>query len=314
MKHLIETTDWSLQEISETLKLAHAMKSGQAHPRSFAGKSLALLFMNPSLRTRVSFIRAAEQLGGSALSFDGGKDAWKMCFEEGVVMNQDAAEHVKEAIPVLGEYCDFLGIRSFDQGWTDTVARISTVPFINLESFLSHPCQAFADVMTIQEIFRGKRPKITLTWVSHPKAVPLAVTHSFLLLASRMGWDITLARPEGFELGSNVLKTIEQHTVDSGGSFTEMSDMSSAVKSAHIIYAKSWMSQSGAMAPQNWTVSEKTMAVTDDAIFMHCLPVRRNVEVSDAVLDSPRSKVVQQAGNRLHAQKAILSKMSEWNS
>ncbi len=332
MKHLVETTDWTDSEIFETLDLALRLKHFDIPPLDFMGKSLALLFFNPSLRTRVSFIRAMEQLGGSAIAMDAGKDTWKLAFEGGVKMDGDRVEHIREAIPVLGRYCNFLGVRNFgemkdfavekNEPWMREVDRVTKVPFINLESAMAHPCQAFADVFTISRL-KKKFPKILFTWVNHPKAVPMAVTHSFLLLASRMGWGLKFLRPKGYELDSKVMQQIKEFTKASRGSFEETDDREKAFEGANVVYAKSWTSIGGYGNPeeetkkkeglQDWMVTQEKIQKTDDAVFMHCLPVRRNVEVTDDVLDSKASIVLDQAENRLHVQKAILCQLAKWN-
>lgn len=333
MRHLIETTAWSNSEISETLDLAARMKGGARPPRNLTGKILTTLFLNPSLRTRVSFIRAMSELGGQTVSLDAGKDTWKLAIGEGVVMNRDEVEHIREAIPVLGRYSDFLGIRAFGgmKDWeTDsadtmirTCAELSSVPLINLESAMAHPCQALADMLTIREHVRTDPPKVVLTWTYHPKAVPMAVSNSFLLLAARMGWDLTLVHPEGFGLSPKITSQVSLLSKESGGKFTETDDREKALAGAHVVYAKSWGSIAGYGDPDgekkrketltDWIVDAKAMARTRDAVFMHCLPVRRNVEVTDEVIDSKVSKVVDQAENRMHAQKAILCQLARWN-
>lgn len=332
MKHLIETSDLTTQEFHEILSFAAELKNNSHHAKLLDQKSIALLFMNPSLRTRVSFIRAIEQLGGSAISMDGGKDNWKMVVGDNIVMNQDGVEHVKDGIPVLGRYCDFLGLRAFGEmkdfevdqrdEFVRAVAQYSTVPFVNMESAMAHPCQGFADALTILEL-KKKKPKVVLTWAPHPKALPTAVPNSFLLASSRIGCDVTFVHPEGYDLPSDVVKRAKSFTVEAGGSFTETDDRTKAFRDADVVYAKSWGSIHDYGNPDrersrkekltSWTVTKEDMMTTNDGVFMHCLPVRRNVEVSDDVLDSKRSRVTDQAENRLHVQKSILVKLSQWN-
>ncbi len=332
MRHLIETTEWSDAEIRETLDLARSMKAGGKPPVNLRGKSMALLFLNPSLRTRVSFIRAVEQLGGSVLAMDVGKESWKMVMGDGVVMDGDGVEHIKEGIPVLGRYCDFLGLRAFGDMKSyeadrrdeliRAVAHHSTIPVVNMESAMAHPCQSFADMLTIEESGR-KKPKVVLTWAPHPKALPMAVPNSFLLLAARMGWNVTLLRPEGFDLDPDVTAQARRFTKSCGGSWIETDDRTSAFQGADVVYAKSWGSMEGYGKPElektkkeklkGWTVDRAAFAKTNDAIFLHCLPVRRNVEVNDDVLDSAHSRVIDEAENRMHVQKAILCQLAKWN-
>lgn len=332
MKHLIETSELTNQEFQEILSLAAELKKNPKHENFLAQKSIALLFMNPSLRTRVSFIRAIEQLGGSAIAMDGGKDNWKMVIGENIVMDKDGVEHVKDGIPVIGRYCDFLGLRAFGNmndfeidhkdEFVRTVAKYSTVPFVNMESAMAHPCQGFADALTIMELKR-KKPKIVLSWAPHPKALPTAVPNSFLLAASRLECDFTLLHPEGYDLPSDTVTNAKNFLNQTGGTFTETDNRSEAFQDADVVYAKSWGSIHDYGNPdreklrkeklQNWTVTKNDMLSTNDGVFMHCLPVRRNVEVSDDVLDSKLSRVTDEAENRLHVQKAILVKLAQWN-
>lgn len=331
MKHLIETSDLSQQEFNEILSLASELKNNPGHDKFLSEKSIALLFMNPSLRTRVSFIRAIEQLGGSAIAMDGGKDNWKMVSGENIVMDKDGVEHIKDGIPVLGRYCDFLGLRAFGDmkdfevdrkdEFVKSVASYSTVPFINMESAMAHPCQGFADALTIQEMKR-KKPKIVLTWAPHPKSLPTAVPNSFLLAASRLDCEFTLLHPEGFDLPSEITNRAKE-LIGSHGTFTQTDNRADAFKGADVVYAKSWGSihdygnpireQSRKEKLQSWTVTKQDMLSTNDGVFMHCLPIRRNVEATDEVLDSKQSRVTDEAENRLHVQKAILVKLSQWN-
>jgi N-acetylornithine carbamoyltransferase len=326
VKHLIETTDWSDAEVKETLALARRLKEGGEPPMRLTGKALAMLFLNPSLRTRVSFIRAIEELGGSAVPLDAGKDTWKLATEDGVVMDRDEVEHIREAIPVLGRYADFLAVRafgemkSFDVDRKDLLIRkcaaLSGVPFVNMESAMAHPCQAFADALAIQTLQR-KNPKVVMTWTYHPKALPMAVPNSFLLIAARMGWDLTMVRPEGFDLAPETTAKVRELSAASGGSFTETDDRAAAFQGAAVVYAKSWGSMTAYGNPEgerekkaplkSWIVDAQAMQRTDDAIFLHCLPIRRNVEATDEVLDSNASKVTDLAENRLHVQKAIMA-------
>ncbi|MFH1017180.1 MAG: N-acetylornithine carbamoyltransferase [Pseudomonadota bacterium] len=332
MRHLVETNEWSDSEIRGTLDLARSLKAGAKPPVDFRGRSMALLFLNPSLRTRVSFVRAVEQLGGSVLAMDAGKDNWKMVMGEGVVMDGDGVEHVKDGIPVLGRYCDFLGLRAFGDmksyavdrkdEMIRAVARYSTVPVVNMESAMAHPCQSFADMLTIEESGR-KKPKVVLTWAPHPKALPMAVPNSFLLLATRMGWNVALLRPQGFDLDPDVMAMAQRHSLSSGGTLLETDDRNKVFQGADAVYAKSWGSMEAYGNPERekakkenlkeWTVDRAAMSKTSDAIFLHCLPVRRNVEVTDDVLDSAHSRVIDEAENRMHVQKAILCQLARWN-
>jgi N-acetylornithine carbamoyltransferase len=252
-----------------------------------------------------------------------------MEYEDGVVMDGAAAEHVKEGAGVLGRYCDVLGVRSFPVGkdWAadrrepvlSAFAKHSGVPVVNLESPMDHPCQAMADAMTIRErLGDPKGRKVLLTWAYHPKALPMAVPNSFLLGASRLGAEIVLARPEGYALDAEIQAAAKDLARESGGSIRVVEDPESGYDGCEIVYAKSWgaLTDYGKTAAETarreklrgWRVTEARMARGRNAAFMHCLPVRRNVVVDDAILDGPRSIVLQEAENRLWAQMAIL----EW--
>ena len=330
MKHFYETTDLGDADLREVLDRAHALKESRRPSLELAGRSMSLLFFNPSLRTRVSFMRALQDLGGLAIPLDAGKDNWKITFGDGLVMDQDGVEHIREAMGVLSRYCDFIGIRSFGEMKdfsTDREDRLireamrhAKVPVVNLESANAHPCQALADLATIEQLGREK-PRVVLTWVPHPKALPLAVPQSFLLATTRMGWDVTVAHPDGFSLDPKVVAQAKEHTARAQGTlrFTDRKD--DAFDRADVIYAKSWTSiplygnaseQSKLKAALGaWTVRAEDMRRTNDAAFMHCLPIRRNVEATDAVLDGPSSRILDEAENRLHAQKAILLHLFE---
>jgi N-acetylornithine carbamoyltransferase len=247
-------------------------------------------------------------------------------------MDGAAAEHVREGAGVLGRYCDLLGVRSFPVGKdyakdrTEPVltafAKHSGVPVVNLESPMDHPCQAMADAMTIRERLgtpRGRR--VLTTWAYHPKALPMAVPNAFLLAVSRLGADLVFARPDGYALDPEILATARENARASGGSLTETEDRDAAFDSAEIVYAKSWGALADYGRPEaeaarrgklkDWRVTEARMARGKNDVFMHCLPVRRNVVVDDAVLDGPSSIVLDEAENRLYAQQAILEWMAQ---
>lgn len=326
-RHFLSTGDFTRPEVESLLDLAIAIKSGKARPR-LTGKVLAMVFLNPSLRTRVSFQLAMTQLGGTAIALNAGSDSWRLELGEGTVMDGDTQEHVKDAARVLGRYADVLAVRAFATGkdWDvdrrdlvlQAFARHSGVPVVNMESSLHHPCQAMADVLTMRERWRrlGAR-RLLVTWAWHPRALPMAVPHSICLLAAQMGMDLVIARPAGFDLSSDVMKAIRAHAKAAGGRVTVTSDRDGAYEGAHAVYAKAWGSLRHYGDPtaeraakgdlRGWLVDERRMAGTADAVFLHCLPVRRNVEVTDAVLDGPRSEVYREAENRLHVQKAILA-------
>jgi N-acetylornithine carbamoyltransferase len=296
-----------------------------------AGKVLGLLFFNPSLRTLASFQAGMARLGGSSFVISPGQGSWQLETRAGAVMDGAAAEHVREAIPVLAGYGDALGIRSF-AGGTDlaadladetflSMAEVCPVPLINLESAIDHPCQALADWKTMDDLgvpVRGGR--FVLSWAWHPKALPLAVPAAAVHMAAMRGMDVTVLRPEGFALPDPVMERARQAAALSGGSVRETSDRESAMEGAHVIYAKSWTAPSRYGEPQaeaalraglrGWCVGEDWFApAAPGCRFMHCLPVRRNVVVRDEVLDGPRSVVIREAHNRMWAQMAVLHRL-----
>ena len=331
MRHFLTTRDLSAHDFERLLARGEDFRNGDSSA-VLAGRHVGLVFFNPSLRTRVSMEIAVSKLGGTPVTLSVGGDAWAMEYEEGVVMDGPAAEHVREGAGVLGRYCDILGVRSFPLGKDyakdriepvlTAFARHSGVPVVNLESPLDHPCQAMADAMTIRErLPRSGRHRVLLTWAYHPKALPMAVPNSFVLGASRLGVDLVVARPEGYDLDPGILAAARKIAGESGGSLDVTEDPEAGYEGAEIVYAKSW----GALADygnadaesarrsrlRDWRVTEPRMARGKNAAFMHCLPVRRNVVVDDAVLDGPRSIVLDEAENRLYAQQAILEWMSE---
>jgi N-acetylornithine carbamoyltransferase len=328
LRHFLTTRDLSPADFRGLIERGREFRRG-ASSSALEGRHVGLIFFNPSLRTRVSMEVAVSKLGGTPVTLSVGGEAWAMEYEEGVVMDGAAAEHVKEGAGVLGRYCDLLGVRSFPLGVDyakdraepvlNAFARHSGVPVVNLESPLDHPCQAMADAMTILERLGDPRNRrVLLTWAYHPKALPMAVPNSFLLAASRLGVDLVLARPAGYDLDSEIWRAAEQNAKESGGRLTMTEDPASGYEGTEIVYAKSWGSLADYGKPEaeaarranlrNWRVTEPLMARGRDAVFMHCLPVRRNVVVDDAVLDGWRSIVLDEAENRLYAQQAIL----EW--
>jgi N-acetylornithine carbamoyltransferase len=268
------------------------------------------------------------ELGGNAVVLEPGGTSWTLEHREGVVMDADKTEHVAEFVRVLGRYCVAIGVRTFAalRNWEEeradpilsAFAKYSEVPIINLESAMHHPCQAVADIMTIREKLGEGRKRVLLTWAWHPKPLPMAVPNSFALAAAQMGHDLIVAHPQGYELDDELMETIRLRAAESGGSLSVSNDVEAAFESAEVVYAKSWGSKNFYGAPEKdiserakyrekWIVDEAKMARTNEAIFMHCLPVRRNVIVTDGVIDSPSSVVVDEAENRLHVQKAILA-------
>jgi N-acetylornithine carbamoyltransferase len=294
------------------------------------GKALGLLFFNPSLRTRTSMEVAAAHLGAFSTVLTPGQGTWNLEWRDGVRMDADRAEHVREAIGVLGRYVDALGVRTFasltdrDADRADAafhaVVAASDVPVINLESARWHPCQALADAATLRERFAGEARgrRFVLSWAPHPSPLPRAVPNSALLMAARLGMDVVVARPEGFALDRDVVALAEETAGRHGGSVAETEDQRAAIDGADVVYAKAWagdlvyddrMAEAARRrSHDDWRVTEAKMDVTADGVFMHCLPVRREVVVAGAVLESKRAIHELQAEFRLHAQKAVL----EW--
>ena len=326
----LTTADWSAIELDRLIQSALRIKSGEDQSKPLAGKSVALVFFNPSLRTRASMQVGIYELGGNAVVLEPGGTSWTLEHRAGVVMDSDKTEHVAEFVRVLGRYCVAIGVRTFAalRNWEEeradpilnAFAKYSEVPIINLESAMHHPCQAIADMMTIREKLSAGRQKVLLTWAWHPKPLPMAVPNSFALAAAQMGHDLTIAHPPGYELDDGLMDEIRQQSAEAGGSVTVSNDVEAAFENVEVVYAKSWGSKNFYGAAEKdiaeraqyrgkWIVDEAKMARTNSAIFMHCLPVRRNVIVTDGVIDSPSSVVIDEAENRLHVQKAILSEL-----
>jgi N-acetylornithine carbamoyltransferase len=331
-RDFLKTNDWPAEKLQSLIESAVGFKSGADRNQPLAGRSVALVFFNPSLRTRASMQVGIYELGGNAVVLEPGGSSWTLEHREGVVMDSDKTEHVAEFVRVLGRYCVAIGVRTFAalRNWneerTDPIlnafAKYSDVPIINLESAMHHPCQALADMMTIREKRGPGRKKVLLTWAWHPKSLPMAVPNSFALAAAQMGHDVTIAHPEGYELDDELMHEIRNHAFAKRCRITISNDIDASFEDAEVVYAKSWGSKSFYGAPDKdiaereqyrgkWIVDEAKMARTNDAIFMHCLPVRRNVIVTDGVIDSPASVVIDEAENRLHVQKAILTTCSE---
>ena len=326
--HFLSTKGVDLNRLIES---ALRFKRGEDRSQPLAGKSVALVFFNPSLRTRASMQVGIYELGGNAVVLEPGGTSWTLEHREGVVMDGDKTEHVAEFVRVLERYCVAIGVRTFAalKDWPEerkdpvlsAFAKYASVPIINLESAMHHPCQSLADMMTIREKLGAGRKRVVLTWAWHPKALPMAVPNSFALAAAQMGHDLVIAQPSGYELDEELISTSRQLAVEAGGSLSVTNDMDAAFTGAEVIYAKSWGAKQfygrdeqdtikRAKYRNKWIVNERRMGQTDDAIFMHCLPVRRNVIVTDAVIDSPASVVIDEAENRLHVQKAVMAELS----
>jgi N-acetylornithine carbamoyltransferase len=329
-KGFLNTSELVPEELEALIASARRFKSGDDQSKPLAGKSVALVFFNPSLRTRASMQVGIYELGGNAVVLEPGGTSWTLEHRAGAVMDGGKTEHVAEFVRVLGRYCVAVGVRTFAalQAWNEeradpilnAFAKYSDVPVINLESAMHHPCQAMADMMTIREKLGAGRNRVLLTWAWHPKPLPMAVPNSFALAAAQMGHDLVIAHPPGYELDDELLQHVQQSAAAAGGSVTMTNDVDAAFEGAEVVYAKSWGSRNfygagekditeRAQYRNKWIVDEAKMARTASAIFMHCLPVRRNVIVSDGVIDSAASVVIDEAENRLHVQKAILKKL-----
>jgi N-acetylornithine carbamoyltransferase len=333
LKHFITTQDLSREQIDELLGEAARFKRERLG-RDLAGRSIALVFFNPSMRTRTSFELGAWQLGGYAVVLAPGKDAWGIEFEPGTIMDGEAEEHIAEVARVLSRYVDLIGVRAFPKfvDWSvdreDRVihgfARHATVPVINLET-ITHPCQELAHALALRERFgelRGR--KYVLTWTYHPKALNTAVANSSLLIATRLGMDVTLLCPTPeYVLDERYMAHGFANAEAAGGSLAVSHDIEAAYRDADVVYAKSW----GALPYfgrwheekpirdqyKHFIVDEAKMALTNNGLFSHCLPLRRNVKATDGVMDAPYCIAIDEAENRLHVQKAVMTKMLGWN-
>jgi N-acetylornithine carbamoyltransferase len=330
-KDFLSTGDWTRAELEGLIEEALRLKRGDAQDaRPLAGRSVALVFFNPSLRTRASMQVGVYELGGNAVILEPGGTSWTLEHRAGVVMDGDKTEHVSEFVRVVARYCAGIGVRTFaalkdwEEERRDPVLRAfaahAGVPLINLESAMHHPCQALADMMTIREKLGAGRKRVLLTWAWHPKPLPMAVPNSFALASAQMGHELVVAHPPGYELDEELLSDIRRAASDNGTSVTLTHDVEEAFDGAQAVYAKSWGSRhcygdaardisERARYRDAWIVDEAKMRRTDSAIFMHCLPVRRNCIVTDAVIDSPASVVIDEAENRLHAQKAVMTNL-----
>lgn len=322
--HLLEDYVWETQ-VEAALRHYRNGKTWTPHAPS---RSLGLLFFNPSLRTRTSMELAGAQLGAHVTTITPGQGTWGFAWDYGLPMDGKEAEHIREAIGVLSRYYDALGVRIFasltdyEQDQTERLLRrilnASTVPIINLESAFYHPCQALGDAGTLMTHFEGQvaQKHFVLSWAYHPSALPMAVPNSALLTAARLGMNVTIARPDGYALDETVMEQAHLYAGQHGTTIEESTDQRAAFEGADVIYAKAWGGPlvytdpdgEAALRQQHrgWRVTNDLMAQTHDAAFMHCLPVRRNIVVDDAVLDSPNAIHLLQAEFRLHAQKAIL--------
>lgn len=310
MRHFTSVHD--IGDLKSALERARFVKENPFADKELGrDKTMLLIFFNSSLRTRLSTQRAAMNLGMNVIVLDVNQGAWKLEAERGVVMDGDKSEHILEAIPVMGSYCDIIGVRSF-AGLTDKSAdysenilsqfiKYSGKPVVSMEAATGHPLQAFADIITIEEHKKCARPKVVMTWAPHPKALPQAVPNSFAQWSAAAGYDVTVVQPHGYELSPEFTKGCKiEYNQDK------------ALEGADFVYAKNWSVFDDAnygkviCKDMDWTVSEKKMALTNNAFFMHCLPVRRNMIVTDAVIESPQSIVIPEAANRVVSAQTVI--------
>jgi N-succinyl-L-ornithine transcarbamylase len=313
MKRFLTVED--IGDLNQAISEASVLKN---NPYGFSylgrNKTMILLFFNSSLRTRLSTQKAAMNLGLNVIVLDVNKDGWKLESEFGVIMDGDKPEHLREAIPVIGRYCDIIGVRSFatfedkeadyNEDILNQFIRFAGVPVISLESATRHPLQAFADLITIQEKKPVQKPKVVLTWAPHPRALPQAVANSFVEWMKMADVEFCVTHPQGYELEDGLMEGVHVEY-----------DQKKAFEGADFIYAKNWSSYSQygqvLSKDRSWMVDEAKMSLTNAAKFMHCLPVRRNMIVSDAVIDSPQSIVVDQAANRVVSAQVVIKRMLE---
>jgi N-acetylornithine carbamoyltransferase len=326
MQHFLSTINWSREQLEGILRLSGELKE-QPLNASLKGRSVALLFLNPSMRTRTSFELGMQQLGGIAIVLQPGKDAWGVEFAPGAVMDGEAEEHIAEVAGVLSRYCDLIGLRAFPgfQDWaydrTDpvirAVARHASVPVVNMETIV-HPCQELALMLTLKEhLGEVARRKLVLTWTWHPRPLNTAVANSALLIATKFGMDVTLLCPEpAYLLDEQFMQAGKAQADASGGSLRVSHDIEDAYRGAEVVYAKSWGALTYYGRPEeewelrkryrHFIVDENKMALTDNALFSHCLPLRRNVKATDGVMDADYCVALDEAENRLHVQKALM--------
>jgi N-acetylornithine carbamoyltransferase len=330
MQRFNDLADFSHAEIEDLIALADRLDRNP-EPRALEGKVLSLLFLSPSLRTLSSFQAAMIRLGGGAFVISPDMSIHGLESRYGIVMDGAAAEHVREGIPVIASYGDAIGVRAFaerrdlahDIADTDFKALTALInkPWINMESAIDHPCQSLADWKTMDDLgIAANGGKFVLSWAYHPKALPLAVPAATVHMAAARGMNVTVLRPPGFELPPAIMDKARRAAEGSGGSVTETSDRREALSGAHVIYAKEWSSTrhygdklaDKALREElvHWCVDEPWFAdARPDCRFMHCLPVRRGVAVTDRILDGPRSVVIQEARNRMVVQMAVLYRM-----
>lgn len=313
MKHFTSVND--IKNLNQAVQTAVEIKKNRfAWQHLGKNKTMVLIFFNSSLRTRLSTQKAAMNLGMNTMVLNVGEDGWQMESELGVVMDGDKPEHLLEAIPVIGKYCDVIGVRAFakfknrEEDYAEIILnqfiKYAGVPVVSMEGATRHPLQSFADLLTIEEHKKTAKPKVVLTWAPHPRALPQAVANSFVEWMQKTDYDLVVTHPEGYELAPGFI-----------GNVSVEYNQEKAFEGADFIYAKNWSSYThyGQILSKdlNWTVTPEKMALTNNARFMHCLPVRRNVVVADGVLDGPSSIVVEQAANREITAQAVLKMILE---
>jgi len=329
LNNFLNLADLDRIEIRSLLALATGLERSP-QPQALAGRVLGLVFMNPSLRTLASFQAGMARLGGNSFVISTGS-SWQLEYRDGVPMTGEAAEHIREAIPVLASYADVIGVRAFAKGQTleedlsepvfRALSKLCPVPLINMESATNHPCQALGDWKTLDDLeVPDAGGKFVLSWANHPKALPLAVPSAVVHMAALRGMDVTVLRPEGFALPEPIMARAREAAAASGGRVEETDDRQAAMAGAQVLYAKSWgctsaygdADQDAALRARyaDWTVAEDWFRpAAADCCFMHCLPVRREVVVAGDVLEGPRSRVIPQARNRMFAQMAVLHRL-----
>lgn len=328
-RDVVTLDTFSPEELRFVIERAREMKA-HGHGSSLQGRSLVMVFFDPSLRTRSSFSIAFSSQGGTVIDMVASRDIWALEMEEGAVMDGIADEHVRDAAAVLSEYADMIAIRALARhdDWArerrDQVIvsfqKYSSVPIFNMESVLDHPCQAWGDALTLTEEFgdlRGK--KIALVWTYHPHTRPLAVPHGVGVMAAKLGMDVTVCHPEGYELDHDVRETMELCAADEDRAVRWADDPRAGIEGADVVYAASWGSTLYHGRPdderdlrrrnRDWRITKDLMATSHEGRFLHAMPIRRNVEADDEVVDAPYSRVIPQAANRLHIQRALFDEV-----
>ncbi len=313
MRHYLNIND--LDDLKKTVQESIELKKNELE-FSFLGKgkTICLLFFNNSLRTRLSTQKAAQNLGLNCIVMNFGSEGWELEFEDGVVMNQSKSEHVKEAAKVIAQYCDLVAIRAFasltdkekdkEEIVLENFKKYAGIPIVNMESATGHPLQALADAITMEEYKTTHKPKVVLSWAPHPKALPHAVANSFVEMMQLQDADFVITHPEGYELDPDITKNCKIEY-----------NQKKAFENADFVYVKNWSSfkEYGEVmkSDSDWMLTADKMKLTNNGKFMHCLPVRRNVIVTDEVIDSKNSIVIQQANNRTYSAQIVLKKILE---